>query len=233
MILQYKLKNRLYYAGLKKVIGKLKADGKRVNVLDIGTGTGLLSMMAVRCGADTVTACEAFAPMVSVAAKCIEANGMRDRITIIPKRSTDIVLGVDMAERANVLVTEVFDTELIGEGAIGTFTHALESLLTADCHVIPDNAVMYVQVVESPMCRDWHWLNLDRYGLKVPSDCANLAGDSIFDMQLTQFKEFKPLTDPLVAFEYVFFNELAYIYYIVMETLKWQKLFYFSPTILN
>ena len=191
------------------MIGKLKAEGKRVNVLDIGTGTGLLSMMAVRCGADTVTACEAFTPMVAVAARCIEANGMAGQITIIPKRSTDIVLGVDMAERANVLVTEVFDTELIGEGAIGTFTHALDCLLTADCHVIPDNAVMYVQVVESPMCRDWHWLTgLDKYGLQVPSEYVNLAGDSIFDIQLTQFKDFKPLTDPLVAFEYDFFELL-------------------------
>lgn len=35
----------------------------------------------------------------------------------------------DMPERANILVTEVFDTELIGEGAIGTFHHAHERLL--------------------------------------------------------------------------------------------------------
>ncbi len=186
---------------MKKVIGKLKSEGKRVNVLDIGTGTGLLSMMAVRCGADTVTACEAFKPMVSVAEKCIEANGMKGRIKIIPKRSTEIIMGEDMLERANVLVTEVFDTELIGEGAIGTFTHALANLLTKDCHVIPDNAVMYVQVVESSMCHDWHWLDLQKYGLKVPHDFKNPAGDSIFDIQLTQFKDWKPITEPLVAFE--------------------------------
>ena len=35
----------------------------------------------------------------------------------------------DMPHRANILITEVFDTELIGEGAIGTFRHALEHLL--------------------------------------------------------------------------------------------------------
>ena len=36
----------------------------------------------------------------------------------------------DMSERANILVTEVFDTELIGEGAISTFNHAHKHLLT-------------------------------------------------------------------------------------------------------
>ena len=35
-----------------------------------------------------------------------------------------------MEHRANLLVTEVFDTELIGEGAIETFRHARDYLLT-------------------------------------------------------------------------------------------------------
>ena len=34
-----------------------------------------------------------------------------------------------MEEKANVLVTEVFDTELIGEGSLSTFRHAHKSLL--------------------------------------------------------------------------------------------------------
>ena len=54
-------------------------------MVDVGTGTGLLSMMAVQCGADKVTACEAFKPMIQVAKKCIESNGMKDKITIIEK----------------------------------------------------------------------------------------------------------------------------------------------------
>lgn len=39
-------------------INKIHGQGKKANVLDIGTGTGLLSMMAVACGADSVIACE-------------------------------------------------------------------------------------------------------------------------------------------------------------------------------
>ena len=55
--------------------------------------------------------------MIKVAKECIESNGMAGKIHIIEKRSTEIVVGEndgDMDERANVLVTEVFDTELIG-----------------------------------------------------------------------------------------------------------------------
>ena len=54
------------------------------------------------------------------------------QIKLIRKRSTGVVVGpgMDMDRRANLLVTEVFDTELIGEAAIATFNHAHRHLLT-------------------------------------------------------------------------------------------------------
>ncbi len=104
----------------------------------------------------------------------------------------------------------MFDTELIGEGAISTYNHALEHLLVQDCHVIPDSATIYVQLVESIECRDWHWLNTralsERFKLNVAADddeSINVAGDALLDVQLTQFNEFTPLTEPLAAFEFV------------------------------
>lgn len=69
-------RNQKYEAALKVAIDTVHSLGKKALVLDIGTGTGLLSMMAVRNGADCVTACEAFKPMSVCALDVIKANGM-------------------------------------------------------------------------------------------------------------------------------------------------------------
>ena len=50
--------NNKYHRALASAIAGLRARGEKVHVLDIGTGTGLLAMMAARLGADSVTACE-------------------------------------------------------------------------------------------------------------------------------------------------------------------------------
>lgn len=74
--------------------------------------------MAAKSGADTIVACEAFQPMAECCLRILECNGVADKVTVIPKRSTELTVGEngDMKQKANILVTEVFDTELIGEG---------------------------------------------------------------------------------------------------------------------
>lgn len=42
----------------KEAVRRLKNNGQKIHMLDIGTGTGLLAMMAVKSGADKATACE-------------------------------------------------------------------------------------------------------------------------------------------------------------------------------
>jgi len=50
--------NMKYYKGLEFAIDELHRRGQQAIVLDIGTGTGLLSMMAAKLGAETIYACE-------------------------------------------------------------------------------------------------------------------------------------------------------------------------------
>ena len=77
-------------------------------------------------------------PMVRIAREVIAANGYSDVITVVPKRSTDMTERDMEGGRANILVTEVFDTELIGEGALLTYSHALRNLM----EVMKDLTVM-------------------------------------------------------------------------------------------
>lgn len=105
-------------------------------------------MLAARHGADTVVTIEAFSPTSLIARKIIEKNGFKDKIKIVNKHSTEVRVGVgmDLEQRANILVAEVFDTELIGEGAINTYNHAHQHLMETDCICVPDSATIFVQV---------------------------------------------------------------------------------------
>lgn len=201
-------RNQKYYRAIKIAIEKMHAQKKPANVLDIGTGTGLLSMMAVKCGADTVTACETFLPVANCARRIIKANGFESKIKLVAKNSLDMKIGRigDMQQKANILVTEVFDTELIGEGAITIFEHAHRELLEEDCIVVPQSATIYAQVVESPLANDWRKIKsiVDTDDglpiLKIPESVHNCVGSpAVHDIQLNQFPitHFKTIIPPI------------------------------------
>nr|XP_055047703.1 protein arginine N-methyltransferase 7 [Misgurnus anguillicaudatus] len=191
-MLHDKDRNEKYYQGIRAAVSRVKARGERVVVLDIGTGTGLLSMMAVTAGADYCYAIEVFKPMAQAASSIVQRNGFSDKIKIINKHSTEVTVGPDgdMQERANILVTELFDTELIGEGALPSYEHAHMHLVQAGCEAVPHRATIYAQLVESDML--WKWsqirpIQVDGHKLLPPPAVVKCAGaPSVCDIQLSQ-----------------------------------------------
>ena len=77
-------RNEFYRLALAKVVVP------DTHVLEIGTGSGLLAMIAAKQGA-RVTAVEANRHMAALARSIIAANGLSDRVRVINKLSTDIV----------------------------------------------------------------------------------------------------------------------------------------------
>ena len=53
---------------------------------------------------------------IHIARELAAANGMADRITVLPTKSTALSVPGVLAERAEVLVTETFASDLITEG---------------------------------------------------------------------------------------------------------------------
>ena len=123
-------RNSAFEAAIRRSV-----PGKRV--LDIGTGSGLLAMMAARAGASAVTTCETVGVIADRAREIVARNGLAERVKVIGKASTELVEGRDFESRAEVLVTETLASGLIGEGILPTLEHAHQNLLTPGATIIP------------------------------------------------------------------------------------------------
>lgn len=106
-------------------------------VLEIGSGSGLLCLLACRAGARTVVGCERLPELQAAAAQLLAANGVSDRVTILPKHSRDLTVAsegngapasqpADLPHRAAMLMHEIFGTDPFSEGVCnGSSTQAV------------------------------------------------------------------------------------------------------------
>lgn len=145
-------RNRLFDNALRKAVKKESL------VLDIGTGGGLLAMMAARAGARHVVTCEKSDLVAQAARTIIERNGFHEVISVVNKESTQLTVGRELPRRANVLVAEIFDAGLLGEGAIAALSHARRELLTPDATIIPLRATVYGMLIEAPEILSKCWV---------------------------------------------------------------------------
>jgi type II protein arginine methyltransferase len=119
------------------------------SVLDIGSGSGLLAMAAAQAGAGKVITCEMNPLLAEVARQVVDAHGLSDTITVIGKPSTALRVGRDLDGRVDVLVSEIVDCGLIGEGLLPSVRHAREHLLAPDGIMLPSAARLYGRLVSS------------------------------------------------------------------------------------
>ena len=164
-------RNEFYQECLRRAI----VPGESV-VLEIGTGSGLLAMLAARLGAKKVVAIEASRHMAALARKNIAANGLEGTITVIERLSTEVdgdeiraacgvprhrVVDVGAALAAggdlpqpytgdlpDVLVSELFGTLLLGESVLEYLRDARGRLVAPECRVVPPRGVQYAALVE-------------------------------------------------------------------------------------
>ncbi|RNJ62807.1 MAG: tetratricopeptide repeat protein [Porphyrobacter sp. IPPAS B-1204] len=141
------------------IIAAIETVGPSARVLDIGTGSGLLSMMAARAGAISVTACEMVPVIADMARAIIADNGYSDRVTVHTVPSTELAIGAHLAEPADILVSEILSSDLLTEKVIDTFEDAHSRLLKHDAIVIPRAASAIGCLVESRVLADYVFVN--------------------------------------------------------------------------
>ncbi len=170
-------------------------------VLDIGAGSGLLAMMAARAGARGVIACEGQPAVAETAVEVVRTAGYDDTVRVVPKMSTRMTVPGDLPRRADLLVTEIVDCGLLGEGILGTIAHAREHLLAPDATIMPYRARVYAQLIESVhLHRKNHVGKLHGFDLAPFNRLSTLE---YFDSRLHRH-EHRALSEPVPVFDFDF-----------------------------
>lgn len=119
-------------------------------VLEIGTGSGLVAMMAARAGAERVVTCEVLPLMADIAREVIDRNGLGERITVIARKSTQLKVGEDLPDKADVFVSELINIGMLAPNMIPVLQHARENLVKPGGRIIPAAAIVYGALIEAP-----------------------------------------------------------------------------------
>jgi type I protein arginine methyltransferase len=144
--------------------GRMIADETRINayaralqavvrpdsvVVDIGAGTGILSLLACRYGARKVFAVEP-SDVIAVAREIACANGLDDRIEFIQAMSADVTL----PERADIIVSDLHGVLPFFKQHLTSIIDARKRLLSPGGTLIPARECLWGAFVEAPRLYD-------------------------------------------------------------------------------
>ncbi|MDC3239278.1 tetratricopeptide repeat protein, partial [Gammaproteobacteria bacterium] len=137
------VRNKAYSAALKLAVG----DGDFV--LDIGTGSGLLSLMAIESGAEKVITCEISQTIAEAAKKIIGSNGYKEKISVLNRKSTNLMVGIDLPQQADLIISEVLSSDFVGEGVRATILDANRRLLKKGGRMIPQSGKIKIALIDN------------------------------------------------------------------------------------
>ena len=130
-------------------------------VLDVGCGTGILSMIAARAGARHVIAIDA-SDIVEYARRIIAANQLTDRITVIRGTMESIKLPQDYS-KVDVIISEWMGYALLYESMLPSVLFARDKHMAPGGIVLPTACTMCLSLSSSSRLTFWD----DVYGFDM------------------------------------------------------------------
>ncbi|OWF53846.1 protein arginine N-methyltransferase 1-like [Mizuhopecten yessoensis] len=116
---------------------------KDKTVLDVGAGTGILSLFAASAGAKIVYAVEA-SGMASACEKIVEQNNLKDRIVVIHGRVESVDLPVN---KVDIIISEWMGFYLFHESMLDSVIVARDRWLAPSGLMLPSVATLYMMPV--------------------------------------------------------------------------------------
>ncbi|KAL1072646.1 hypothetical protein V6Z11_D11G167100 [Gossypium hirsutum] len=127
-------------------------------VLDVGAGTGILSLFCAKAGAAHVYAVEC-SHMADMAKQIVETNGLPDVVTVLKGKIEEIELPV---AKVDIIISEWMGYFLLFENMLNTVLYARDKWLFLFLHpcqvddevVLPDEASLYLTAIEDAEYKD-------------------------------------------------------------------------------
>ncbi|RIL11800.1 MAG: hypothetical protein DCC75_01650 [Proteobacteria bacterium] len=172
-----------------------------VVVVEVGTGSGLLSMMAARAGAEHVYTIEKSFALYNAAKQIIERNGLSNKITVLNCWSSGVQVGRDIPVKADLLIAEILGSAILDEQIVHFLNDARDRLLKPGGIVIPQRAVLVGALLESKSLRE-------RFRVDTVSGFNLSLFNALYQqpslqVDLSQF-DFKLLSQPFEIFDFDF-----------------------------
>jgi type I protein arginine methyltransferase len=148
-------------------------------VLDIGCGTGILSMFCARAGASKVIAVDK-SDIIDKARENVFNNGLYDVISCIRGRIEDITLPV---EHVDIIISEWMGYFLTYEAMLPSVLYARDKFLKPDGILVPSYSSIWVAPVSDPEFVSDHLSFWDDvYGFDMKAMKAGIFDDARVDI---------------------------------------------------
>lgn len=174
-MLQDNVRTGTYY---NAVMNNVK-DFRGKVVLDVGAGTGILSLFAQKAGAKKVYGVE-ISTMHKYARKLVKSNNLENYIEIIHNKVED----VEIQEKVDVIISEPMGVVLVHERMLESYIIARKKFLKPNGLMYPSRGNIYVSVFSDQALYDSQynkclfWNNNSFYGF----DINTLFEDSLLDL---------------------------------------------------
>ena len=165
----------------QKAIEGNPEDFKDKVVLDIGCGTGILSIFAARAGAKHVYAIDN-AEVALYAREIVKANGFEGKITVLKGKIEELDLPFGEGE-IDIIISEWMGYYLLYESMLDCVLWARDKFLNKQTgKMLPDRAQLYVAAIEDSEYKNektQFWNNV--YGVDMSIMTTSLWKDPIVD----------------------------------------------------
>jgi len=210
---RFMLSDRVRTSAYRDALEKNPDLLRGATVLDVGCGTGVLSMFAARAGAEKIFAVDGSPEIAQIARKICAANGyggevgVDNKITVISSKIEaldELPTGDDTSEKieqVDVLVSEWMGYALLFESMLDSVLIARDTYLKPGGAILPDIANIYIAAADSGACDVDFWRDVYGFNMSIVSDSLRQAALREAAVRVVQPQDLMSESQQLVSFD--------------------------------